>query len=136
VADVPNTISASQHLERVIPLVPQEARYAPEHTQRFDRTGGSDASAVEGLPSQLADDFGSLAFRAGVVAAQEHGGSALLIVRVYHLGTAYAIEGFHDMAARYFGLKSFGERLIRARGKRQYAIDGWGVCQARGSSCR
>jgi len=49
-----------EHLERVRPLVVQEARYAPKHAEGLQRPGGDDSATVAGLPSKLANDFSNL----------------------------------------------------------------------------
>src|SRR5450432_4832261 len=84
--------SVRQYLEGVSPLVPQEARYAPEHAEGLERPRSCDAAAIEGFPAKLPDKFRDRAFRGFIVAAEEHGGRALVVMRIDHACVAHAIE--------------------------------------------
>src|SRR5437879_12388629 len=104
-----NRRSVCQHFERVRPLVSQQARQAPEAYQWFERAGAGNAAAIEGLPAKLADHVGDLRFGALVLAAEEHGGCALLVKWVYHARVAYTVECLHYVCTGQQSLNAFGQ---------------------------
>ena len=102
----------------------QEAGDAPQHAQRFEGAGGHDAAAIERFPTELLRDLGDLRLGAGVVAAEKHGGHALLVARVHHPGVADAVEGLDHARLRSPLLNLLAQRFVRSRGVGQHALDG------------
>src|SRR3954468_5534068 len=66
-------MSLFDELERVGPLVAEEAGDAPEHAERFNRAGGFHAPHVFAFPAELVEDAGDGLLRGRIVAADEHG---------------------------------------------------------------
>src|SRR5262245_54357334 len=86
----------AQELERVVPVVAQEARDAPEHAEGLDGTGSFGLAHVRGLPAELIENDGDGLFRRLVVAADEHRRPATREVRVHHEGIADGVEGLDE----------------------------------------
>jgi len=103
-----------QQLESVGPLILLKAGNAPQHAQWFQSSGGDDASAIERLPAELADDLGDLRLGRVAVAAQKHGRRALLVMRVHHLPAAHAV-GENALPGRVAGVKGIGILRLRSR---------------------
>src|SRR3954447_16832455 len=77
--------SPPQQLEGVRPLVAQEARDAPEDAEGLDGARRLGGPHVRGLPAELVEDARRVSLGAVVVAADEHRGLALLVLRLDHL---------------------------------------------------
>src|ERR1017187_3686584 len=89
---------SGQHLERMSPLVFQESRDEPEHAQRLDRARCDDSTAIDRLPTELANDLGDLCLRAVVITAQKHTGCSLFKMWIHHEGASDAVECFHHVS--------------------------------------
>src|SRR5437667_12611039 len=101
-----------EQLERVDPVLTQEARDAPEHAQWLDRTGCLDRAHIGRLPAELIENAAHGFLRRQVIAADEHGGLAALEPGIDHAGVAYGVERFDEAHAFEFTLKPLHQRFI------------------------
>src|SRR5438105_2603129 len=104
-----------QHLEGVRPVVPEEARDAPEHAERLDRAGRLDAAHVLRLPAELGEDRRDLDLGRGAVAADEHGGLGPPEVGVDHERVPDGRERLHEVRLRRELLEALHEGLVHRR---------------------
>src|SRR5215471_14715030 len=104
------------------PLIFQKAGDTPQHTERFKRSRCSNAAAIEGFPSKLADNVRDLVLCLLAVPAKEHGRCTFGVLRIDHACIAHAVKSLHDARSRKFCLNSFTERIIRPSEILQYPV--------------
>src|SRR6516165_2364188 len=91
-AATPSASVLAQQLERMGPIIAQEAGNEPEHAERLDSAGGLGFAHVGRLPAELVEDAAHRLLCRVVVAADEHSRFALLEAWVDHERAADGIE--------------------------------------------
>ena len=108
----PRSLCSLEHLERVRPLVADEAGDAPEHAQRLDGAGGFGLAHIGRFPTELIENPAHDFLRRVVVATDEHRWFPAFEFRIDHAGVADGIEGLDEPRVCELLLEALHERLV------------------------
>ena len=104
------------------PLIAREARDAPKHAKRLNRTGSFRLAHIGGFTAELAKDFAHRFSGWFVVAADEHRWLPAFELRVHHAPRTHRIEGLDKACLRKLALKPLHQGLVKICKKPQHAV--------------